>query len=147
MKIYIVGMSMARGNLRAWIEAHTRQTIIALAQLYLFPYGNRVHWRKEVWSKFSEMHRLKPSNKLPSAQFIFDNSYNVYINSLNDLLQYVIDKEHEYDPISGWNEDNFRIVVEDYFLWLSDMLSRKDWISMEDCYSRLDRLGLTEKYI
>lgn len=146
MKKYIYAMSMSRGDLRSWVSAHTRQVIIALAQLYLFPTGNRVHWRKEVWEKFSTIHRLKPTNKLPSAKFILDNSFNVYKNILPSLMQYAIDKEEDYSPISNIDEDDFRLLVEDYFLWLANMLSNADAVAKSDVLEELDRLGLTEVY-
>lgn len=146
MKIYIYAMSMDRGDLRAWIESHTRQTIVALAQLYLFPTGPRVHWREEVWSKFSEIHRLKPKNKLPSAKLILDNSYQVYKNQLRNLLDHAIDKEIKYTPISNIDESEFQLIVYDYFLWLANEFSQKDYLIKADVLRKLDQLGLTEQY-
>lgn len=146
MKVYIKAMSMSRGNLRDWIEDHTYQVIIALGQLYLFPDGNRTHWRKEVWEKFSRIHTLKPSRKLPSAKFILDNSYSLYQNKMASILQYVIDKESEYVPISSIDDERFRLIVEDYFLWLASYLSQTELLDKDDVLSELDRLGLTETY-
>lgn len=146
MKICIKAMSMNRGNLRAWIDDHTRQTIIALAQLYLFPHGNRVHWRKEVWEKFHEMHRLKPSNKLPSSKFILDNSFNLYQPTLMRLIQYALDKEENYIPIRNIQESEFMLMVEDYFLWLANYLSQTDTLNKQDVLDKLDEIGLTEEY-
>ena len=146
MKIYISAMSMDRGDLRSWIESHTKQTIIALAQLYVFPSGPRVHWREEVWSKFSEIHRLKPRNKLPSAKLILDNSYEVYKNQLMNLIQHAIDKETKYIPITNIDESEFRLIVHDYFLWLANKLSQNDYLIKAEVLERLDQLGLTEQY-
>lgn len=146
MKVYIQSMSMNRGDLREYIESHTRQVIIALAQLYLFPSGSRVHWRKEVWDKFNEMHTLKFSKKLPSAKFIMDNSYAVYINRITGLLQYAIDKEEDYTPIKSIDEEAFRVLVHDYFLWLAEKLSQNEFLNKTEVLAKLDQLGLTEVY-
>jgi len=146
MKVYIKAMAMNRSNLRDWIEDHTYQVIVALGQLYLFPEGNRTHWRKEVWEKFSRMHTLKPSRKLPSAQFILDNSYAIYQNKMSSILKYVIDKESNYTPTSNIDDERFRLIVEDYFLWLANYLSQTELLDKDDVLEELDRLGLTETY-
>ena len=135
---------MSRSNLCDWIEDHTYQVIVALGQLYLFPSGNRKHWRKEVWEKFSRMHTLKPSKKLPSAQFILNNSYKIYQNKMSSILKYVIDKESEYNTISSIDDERFRLIVEDYFLWLANYLSQTELLDKDDVLEELDRLGLTE---
>lgn len=146
MKVYVSAMSMRRGDLQDYVEAHTRQVIIALAQLYLFPSGPRVHWRKGVWEKFNEMHTLKPMKKLPSAKFILDNSFEIYKNRLVDMLQYAIDKEEKYAPIGNVDDYEFRVLVHDYFIWLANMFSSQELIRKSDVYQELDRLGLTEQY-
>lgn len=146
MKRYVHAMSMSKGDLCSWVESHTKQTILALAQLYLFPTGPRVHWREEVWSKFQEIHRLKPKNKLPSAKLILENSYEVYKDKLMNILQHAIDKESKYTPIDNIDESEFRLIVNDYFLWLANYLSQNDYLLKVDVYNRLDALGLTEEY-
>lgn len=146
MYVYVQAMSMKRGDLKDWIEDHTYQVIFALGQLYLFPSGNRVHWRKEVWEKFSRMHTLKPTKKLPSSQFILDNSYGVFKNRMSSILQQVIDKEDAYTPISNIDDERFRLIVYDYFLWLSAYLSYSEFLTKADVLTELDRLGLTATY-
>lgn len=145
MKRMIVGMSMKRKDLGAWIENHTFQVMVALAQLYLFPQGNRVHWRKEVWEKFSRMYTLKKSGKLPSAKFILDNSWGMNKQNVSRVLQYAADKEsEEYLPQAHATTDDFYQIVEDYFMWLADQLSRVPALNLADVKLELDRLGLDE---
>ena len=146
MKVYIKAMSMKRADLRDYIESHTRQVFIALTQLYLFPSGNRVHWRKEVWDKFSEMHTMKPTNKLPSAKFILDNSFEIYKNKIPDIIERVIDKEEMYTPIGNIDDYALRILIQDYFTWLSNYFSQKEMLSKSDVLDELDKLGLTIDY-
>ena len=144
MKRLILGMSMSKSDLAAWIDNHTFQTIVALAQLYLFPSGNRTHWRKEVWEKFSRIYTLKHSNKLPSAQFILQHSWNAHKNHIARIIQYAKDKEEKYSPIEGATLDEFYQVAEDYFIWLADMLSRHNEVLLQEVKDELDRLGLDE---
>ncbi len=143
MKRVIYGMAMSRKDLASWIDNHTFQTIVALAQLYLFPTGNRVHWRKEVWEKFSKVYRLK-NNKLPSAQFILENSWGNYKYELSRIMQYAVDKEENYEVLDETTYDEFYAIVEDYFYWLADKLSQNTEITLQEVKSELDRLGLDE---
>lgn len=144
MKRVIYGMSMKRKDLGDYIDNHTWQVMVALAQLYLFPHGNRTHWRKGVWEKFSRMYTLKKSNKLPDADFIFENSWGRNKQDIHNALQYAKDKEDQYTPQSHATIDEFWLIVEDYFLWLSDKLSTNSTLLLADVKEELDRLGLDE---
>lgn len=144
MKRYIVGMSMKRRDLGDWIDNHTFQVIVALAQLYLFPNGNRVHWRKEVWEKFSRIYTLKNTGKLPSARFILDNSWNKHKNRISRIMQYAADKEDQYRAADSTTLDEFYQIAEDYFYWLADNLSQNNELLLSEVKEELDRLGLTE---
>ena len=144
MKKLIYGMSKKRKDLAAWIEDHTFQTMVALAQLYLFPTGNRVHWRKEVWEKFSRMYPFRKTNKLPDAQFILDNSWEVDKKWVGNALQHAKDREDAYIPRKGATYDEFYQIAEDYFTWLADRLSQSNQISLQEVKDELDRLGLDE---
>lgn len=144
MKRVIYGMSMKRSELADYIDNHTYQTIVALAQLYLFPQGNRVHWRKEVWEKFSRIYTLKKTNKLPSADFIYNNSWVKHSKNIHRIMQYAMDKEDEYTPLKGTTLDEFYQIAQDYFIWLSNMLSTHSEILLSEVKEELDRLGLDE---
>lgn len=143
MKKYVYAMSIKRSDLGDWIDNHTFQVMVALAQLYLFPTGNRVHWRKEVWEKFSRMYRLKHSNKLPSADFILQNSWGRNKHNVNNALNYAIDKEDSYTPKS-YTYDEFYQIVEDYFMWLASQLSQNETLRLSDVKEELNSLGLSE---
>lgn len=152
MKIYInavkeaiLGMSTKRKDVGAKIEDHTPQTIIALAQLYLFPYGNRIHWRKEVWEKFYNVDRFKGSNKLPSGEFILKNSWEVHKDNLDTYLQFALNKEEDYESRADVNISEFYEIVELYFYWLADILSQFGFVNLNQVKCKLDELGLGEK--
>ena len=143
MKRYIYAMSIKRSDLGDWIDNHTFQVMVALAQLYLFPSGNRIHWRKEVWEKFSRMYRLKHSNKLPDANFILQNSWGRNKHNVLNALNFAIDKEDSYTPRS-YNYEEFYQIVEDYFMWLASNLSINETLRLADVKQELDSLGLSE---
>lgn len=144
MKRMILGMSMKRKDLAAWIDNHTFPTMVALAQLYLFPYGPRVHWRKEVWEKLSKVYRLKKTNKLPDAQFILESSWGLNKHNVNNALRYAQDKEENYDVRDGATYDEFYQIVEDYFIWVADKLSQNETLDLREVKEELDSLGFDE---
>lgn len=144
MKLYIRGMALSKSNLGNWIDNHTFQVMVALAQLYLFPQGTRKHWRTEVWEKLSRMHKLKMTNKLPSADFIFKYSFIRNKHNIANALQYAKDKEQDLLPKDSEVYGEFYQIVEDYFMWLSGELSQNDTVDIQSVLSELDRLGLYE---
>jgi len=143
MKQYIVGMAFRRSDLGDWIDNHTFQVMVALAQLYLFPSGNRIHWRKEVWEKFSRMYTLKKTNKLPDSDFILQNSWGRNKHNVLNALNYAIDKEDSYSP-RIYTYDEFYQIVEDYFIWLASKLSKNETVRLAEVKEELDSLGLDE---
>ena len=145
MKRMIIGMSKSRSDLAAWIDDHTYQVMVAIAQLYAFPYGNRVHWRKEVWEKFSEMHLFKHNSKLPDAKFIYDNSWGVNKEFVSDALGKAIDKEEDYSPKDDLDTSELYNIMENYFKWLSTKLSQSKSIRRLEVAEKLDELGLKEQ--
>ena len=142
MKRLVYGMSMKKSELADWIDNHTFQVMVSLAQLYLFPSGNRVHWRKEVWEKFSRVYTLKHNRKLPSAQFILDSSWLRNSHNVQNALQYAIDKEDQYQSKADWNFDDFYLICQDYFIFVADKLSQNETLMLSDVKAELDRLGL-----
>lgn len=144
MKRYIYAMSMKRSDLADYLDNHTWQVMVALAQLYLFPNGNRIHWRKEVWEKLSRVYPLKRSNKLPSADFIVNSTWGRNKNEIGKALQYAEDKEDTYTVGDHKTVDEFYLIVEDYFLWLADHLASNGNVDLTSVKGELDRLGLDE---
>lgn len=145
MKRMIVGMSKSKSDLGSWIEDHTWPVMVALTQLYLFPYGPRVHWRKEVWEKFDRMHLFRHNNKLPDAEFILANSWNVNKPFVEDAIQYAIDKEEDYSPRDDINIYELSSIMQSYFEWVASILSEHVALQKDDVLTKLDDLGLTEK--
>lgn len=142
---YVVAMGKGRKELGSWIEDHTTQVMIALAQLYVFPHGNRVHWRKEVWEKFFEMKRFTSNNKLPDPEFIMKNSFRVHEKQIPNHVRFVKGKEEAYTPRKDIDLKQLHDIEEAYFSWLSDYLSREDFLPKEDVLNKLNELGLGEQ--
>lgn len=141
-RLLIYGFSKPRAELASKIDDQTRPLMETLICLYIFPDNeNRNHWRGEVWSLLNKMDLLKGKNKLPSKQFILDNSWELNKKYLDDRIKYVIDKEDSYEP-AEFGKVSLRCTLEEYFDWLADKLSRQTYVSKQEVYSLLDELGL-----
>ena len=144
--ISILGMSKSRRDLEAWIEDQTFPTMIALAQLYVFPNGARTHWRREVWEKFHMMHVFRHNKQLPSAEFILSSGWKVNKSDkqVRDVIRFVIGKEVDYVPRKNIDVRELTYIMERYFEWISWQLSKSRIVEPNEVYSELDVLGLTE---
>lgn len=141
MKLYIF-TSKSRKDLGDWIEDHTFQVMVAISQLYAFPTGPRFHWRQEVWEKFDRMKLFRHNKKLPDAKFILENSWEVNKGFVDSALNYAIDKETDYIPKENLDISELTNIIEQYFIWLADELSKKPAVRLESVLKKLDELGL-----
>ena len=139
----IFAMSKSRSELESWIEDHTFPTMCAIARLYLFPNCTvRNHWRQEVWSKFSEMHILRRTKRLPNAGFIYSNSWRVNSQFVQNAVDWAIDHEDQLTPRDDIDIQHLSELMDSYFTWLSEILSKNRVLKTNDVYRKLDELGL-----
>lgn len=145
MKRYIFANAKYKDDIEDMIQDATPQIIEPLAQLYLFP-GTKIcgHWRKEVWNRIPTMPLLKGRNKLPSAKFIFKNSYELFQFDIDAIVQQALDHESDLTPDYERlaNMYQFKKIVRTYFTWLSEYLSKHKVVNPTDVYNELDSLGL-----
>lgn len=145
MKRYIFANAKYKDDIEDMIQDATPQIIEPLAQLYLFP-GTEIcgHWRKEVWNRIPTMPLLKGRNKLPSAKFIFKNSYELFQFDIDAIVQQALDHESDLTPDYERlaNMYQFKKIVRTYFTWLSEYLSKHKVVNPTDVYNELNSLGL-----
>lgn len=143
MKRYIYAMSTSKSDLSAWIEDHTFPVMCALAQLYLFETAqDRNHWKKEVWSNFNQMKRLKSNNKLPSAKFIYQSSWEPNSDCVGDAVKWAINHDESLSPRDDIKLNELHTIMQEYFEWLSIKLSNSIYLDSGEVYNKLDELGL-----
>ena len=136
---------MKKKDLEAAIDEKTWPTLLALAQLYLFPDNiNKMHWRKGVWANFHRVVPLKSKNKYPSTSFIFESSWIHNRRNLRKIIQEAIGKEDKFeaDAFRYQNWTMFEDLTFDYFEWLSKELSKNGIVEATDVYAKLAELGL-----
>ena len=115
-----------------------------LIKLYLFPYIDKNHWRKEVWNLLHLVPKLKSSKKFPSNQMIRD-IIGAYDDMTTELANLIIEEyTEEYPDLKPCRTDynELAAIVNNYLDWISDVLSTKGVVTSSEVYAKLDELGL-----
>lgn len=126
----------------------TPKVIEHLMYLALDPNNiNRNHWEQEIYSFLYDIEFLKGGKKLPKRDFIYDNTYGVKRDQvLNDKwfltrVKGICNKENMLRPKDiKLEQNNVDYICNNYFLWLSDNLSKDGIIDDEECYNYIDKL-------
>lgn len=145
MKLYIRCQSLRKSDALAKLEEKTLPCMEALAQLWLFPNSNnKNHWKSEVWNYYPGVSRIKPRNKFPKAQDIFDNTWNLNSDKVKSIVKRAIAHEYKLTPNSERlaDLDTLTSIMESYFKWISSKLSTDGIIDPDDSYYKLSELGL-----
>ncbi len=136
----ITCMSKPKSSVAAGLEQRTRQICLHLIKLHLYPENESCnHWRREVANQLNEVDRLKKSNKYPSSQFIYDNTYKLHKKYISKYIAGVL---MDYgDSIYDVDEYLISDKVRFYFVWISERLSKDGWISYSEIYEHLKQSG------
>ena len=138
----IYASAMRRGDLAMWIEDRIHPVMLALSQLYVFPNSEyRNHWITEVWANFHDVKLLK-HGKLPSADFILRSGWLVNKPYAKKYIQIVIHKESSLVPRSDTSFDNLIQLMDNYFSWLADILSKDRLVDRYEVETELSKLGV-----
>ena len=138
----IYGSAMKRKDLADWVDNKTDDVMEVLAQLYLFPnteYEN--HWRGELVGAWDKVKRLK-GNKLPSKEFLLQNTWERGKRNSENILYFMMDKEYQLTPREDYSLEEYIQVCEEYFNWICDYLSKEDRVYRGVIYKKLDEMGL-----
>lgn len=100
--------------------------------------GLKNHWANEIYSFIHDVPKLKGTNRYPSASFIFDNTYEIWYDSMEPGVQKLFQQEHmEYDA------QRVKIAIaiaKEYFLWLSEQLSNNGSVTNQEVRQKLESL-------
>ena len=145
MKLYIRCQSKFKTDVLADLEEHTLPCMEEMAKIWLFPNTEYVnHWRTEIWSHYKKVSKVKPRNKYPKAQAIFNNTWNLNGDKVRSMMKWAIAHESELtpDPDRNNDEQTLKDIMETYFALVADKLSKDGVIDPSDSYEKLEELGL-----
>jgi hypothetical protein len=136
----ILAMSGKRSDIACSIESMTCEVIMHLMKIYLYPNSRDVNkWKGEVYNFFYSIPKFKHNNKFPSADFIFNNTYDKNTDCLQIWWE---DVQEEYGEVEDADFVDFCLIAKEYYRWLSDILSERGRVTRPKVYDKLRELGL-----
>lgn len=139
MKLYIRGFSRNQDYEYDKIADMSDQIDEHIIRLLIFPHNfYEEHWMKEIWKFLYRVHKLKGKNKYPSKKFIFD-ALSGNMDIIENLIPAVKTKENNLTPEDAKLED-ILYVADGYHKWLSERLSTKGAVLVEDVIEILTKL-------
>lgn len=139
----ILGFALRRSEIAARLEENTRILMKHLIKLWMFPEASETnHWRKEIYSFLNQVPAMKGVNKLPSKEFIFKNTFVINEKFIDDLYEDVYDDYTDNHILARTNCDAMHQAIKDYYIWMSDILSKRGVVSYKKVLQELEILGL-----
>lgn len=97
-------------------------------------------WKRKIYALINNVPEFQFTNKYPSKEFIYDNTFIVSCCSIFTCLGKVID-EQEQLHIPSFDFDHLINSIADYFDWLSTELSTAGKIEFDDYINKLKELN------
>lgn len=146
MKRYIVSQAKKIIDIGSNLDNHTPPCMEALAQLYIFPQYTEYHhhWAQEVWSEFKRISKIKRKNRYPDANYIYENSWLLNDDGVEVARDAAVYHESDLtpDPDRVDNLDELFDIMESYFVFVAETLSRYGKVTMKASQDKLRELNL-----
>ena len=137
MKIYVRSFAESKSQLRSDLRSVTKEVINHLIKIFLYPNAKEQrHWKQEVATFFNDMPKLKNSKKYPKADFLYENTWDVFKETTDNRIANIIDTMTE-DPIETSYEDVYN-AIQTYFLWICGELSKYGIVRNNDIYQKIE---------
>lgn len=141
MKIHIKGMLTDRKKIQYDLYISSKQVAHYIVKLIQFPdAAAKNHWVKEIYACLSDVHKLKGSNKLPSAKFIY-REISAHNDMLPTLVSYIRDEEPDeiFHYVGPYDCLQY---LEEYEHWLANNLSVAGYVTLFQVKQKLTEMGL-----
>lgn len=141
MKIF--AFADAKDNIKNKLKDKSDELVYHLVKIFIFPNcGITSHWCKEVYGSIHSVPKMKNKNKFPNKEFIFDNTFGVWGDTVESCIITAIKDYPNLFPM--FNKENglgvCEAAVRKYFNWLSEELSNIGRVASSDVYKKIDSL-------
>lgn len=139
MKIYIKAFANRQKEIYRMLESKSSVVLEHIAKLMMCPNHSDVnHWKQEIFAALSRVPKMKSSNKYPSSNEILKHTWNIWYDSLLDMVKAIAD---EYDvKLDKKTARQIYTSSHEYLTWLSDNLSLSGYVTRTKVYNELDKL-------
>lgn len=141
MYIYVKAFADKKSQLKSDLRGATKVVMNHLIKVWLYPkVREQNHWKKEVAQTLNDIPKLKSTNKYPKFEFLIENTFNVYEDTLDRRAEVIIENIDETPILFEFN--NLYNAIEEYFSWICTELSRFGIVRYNDVYSKIEELRL-----
>lgn len=140
MKLYIRSFAATNKAAQDYLIAKTPIVIDHLIKVFIYPdVQEQNHWKREIANTLNTVPVLKSSKRKPKSNFIFENTYEVWKETVLERTERII-----YDMVEmpiEFDQNNLTSAIEEYFKWLSENLSFGT-LNFNRIYEEIDNLKL-----
>lgn len=139
MYLYVRGFADNAKQIKIDLRGATKVVLNHLIEIWLYPnVVEQIKWKSEVAHALNDIPKLKGKHKYPSDKFIFKNSWDVYRDTINNRIEFVIQNIQE-TPIE-FETSRVYDALEEYFVWISNRLSEKGLVAYPDIYTKIEKI-------
>lgn len=142
---FLESSATSQSQMKLKLDSNSDVSFEHLLKIYYFrdfPYY-RADWTTSVFHAHCSIPKLKSTHKYPTASYIFEYVWNNKLDIYNVRLSNVIDYLNTLEDlptITNQDSNNVKSYCEEYYEWLSVMLSRQGEVSSAEVSIALDML-------
>lgn len=149
MKIYVSAQAKSIRDIKSSLVNHVDQIEENFVKLLIASPDctTRNHWKSEIASQIYRIRKTTGNNKIPSAQNIFKWIYTEQLPELTDkrrfqrMVRDICEIENFDYPKSISNlMDTFLNIIEEYYSWLAEELSKDGYVERGKIFQKLNEL-------
>ena len=141
MKIF--AFADAKDSIRNKLKDKSDEVVYHLVKIFIFPNcGITSHWCQEVYGFIHSVPKMKNKNKFPKKEFIFENTFGVWGDTIESCIITAIKDYPNIVPLFAKESGSYvcEAAVRKYFDWLSEELSKIGRVASSDVYKKIDEL-------
>ena len=139
MYLYVRAFADKKSQIKSDLRGATKVVMNHLIKVWLYSeVREQKHWKKEIAQTLNDIPKLKSTNKYPKFEFLIENTFNVYEDTLDRRTEVIIENIDE-SPIL-FEFDDLYDAIEEYFVWICTELSKFGIVRYSDVYLKIEEL-------
>lgn len=137
-KVY--GFAESRKQLKAKLSDVSGRVLEHILKCFMYPEDDATHhWKSEVRGFLPYVKKEATTNKLPSQQFILENTWKL-VDDLIDMMYLNIQRWYRDKPDPEFGPSELYLMCEEFFIQWSVILSEYGQISLQEVSILVDEI-------
>lgn len=134
---FLIEQAKSKSNIENQLYAIGDEIVYHLIKLFLFPDNkSKSHWIKELYAFLPRISKMKSTNSYPSSSFIytylFGDNEDTFLEQAESYIDEALIKDDLEITKSNINMIKLMQYIKNYCIWLSDKLSTKGFITLQE---------------